>query len=151
MQTPFAADGSYSGNNDEVQAPVNTDERIGATLSGERVFLDGGDMFALLDDLVLAMRENRTEDIGNMIPSVGGVIDHLGTVQAEIGTRMQRIDSILESHGDESIDLVRRLGAIEDVDLAEVIVDLQQSETASTALSQAAVRVLGRSLFDYLG
>jgi flagellar hook-associated protein 3 FlgL len=151
LTTPFATDGSYSGNDDEVQAPLDTAERVGSTLSGRRVFLDGGDLFALLQDLADALRDNRTDDVGNLVPSLAGALDHVGQIHSDAGIRMQRIDQVLERQADEALLLVERIGKIENIDVAEVIVDLQAAETTSAALSAAAARVLGRSLFDYLG
>ena len=47
--------------------------------------------------------------------------------------------------------LIDRISSIEDADLAEVVVALQQTDLSINALSAASGRVLGRSLFDYLG
>jgi flagellar hook-associated protein 3 FlgL len=151
LAPPFAADGSYSGNDDEVVAPVDSGETVGATLSGSRVFLDSGDLFALLEDVALALREDRHQDVGATVSALGDAIDHIGQIHADIGYRLQRIDQLVEKHGDEELALRARIGEIEDIDIAEVITGLQASENASAALSASAARVLGRSLFDYLG
>ena len=72
-------------------------------------------------------------------------------IQAEVGARMRRIDQVTDRHGDEALGLAQRIGELEDVDVAEVIVALQSADNASAALSATAAQVLGRSLFDYLG
>jgi flagellar hook-associated protein 3 FlgL len=148
---PFATDGTYSGNTDEVQAPIDSAEQVGATIPGSRVFVDGVDLFAVMTDLADALRDNRTADVGALVPVLNQALDHVGQIRGDIGFRMRRIDQVLERHGDEELSLLERISAIEDADIAEIAVQLQASETATSALSAAAVRVLGRSLFDYLG
>lgn len=150
LTSPFATDGSYAGNGDEVQAPVDSNERIGATLSGERVFRDGGDLFVLFDDLSQALRDNDTDAISALVPSFTEALDHIGRVRADVGTRIQRIDQALERHDDEALALAGRVAQLEDADLAEVIVQLTEAESNSAALLAATAKVLGRSLFDYI-
>ena len=149
--TPFAVDGTYAGNAAEARTPIDTREQVGGTLDGGRVFQDGGDVFTILEDLAQALRDNDTAAIGAFVPQFSAVLDHMAQVHADVGIRMQRIDATLLRHGDEAVQIVERLGAIENVDLAEAVVQLQQSDNSISALSAAAARVLGRSLFDYLG
>jgi len=151
LAPPFAADGSYSGNADEVAAPIDVQETVGATLSGSAVFVDGGDVFTMLSDLSDALRNGQPADVAALVPALSDALDHLGQVHGGVGARMQRIDAVLERHGDEELDLIRRISNIEDADLAEIAVELQANDTATSALSAASARVLGRSLFDYLG
>lgn len=148
---PFAADGSYAGNAAEAQAPIDNREQVGGTLAGSRVFQDGGDVFTILEDLAQALRDNDTAAIGAFVPQIDAVLDHFAAIHSEVGIRMERIDQTLLRHGDEAVQIAEQLGEIEDVDLAEAIVQLQQSDDSISALSAAAARVLGRSLFDYLG
>jgi len=149
--TPFDPAGSYAGNDDEVLAPLDTQQLVGSTLSGRRVFLDGGDLFGALDDITQALRDNRTGDVANLIPTLTVALDHVSEVRADVGARMQGIDASVDRHSDETLTLARRIGEIENVDLAELVVRLQEAESASSALSAAAARILGRSLFDFLG
>jgi flagellar hook-associated protein 3 FlgL len=151
LTVPFAQDGTYSGNDAEVQAPIDSNQQVGATLSGQQVFIDGGDLLAHLEDLADALRDNRTDDVGNLIPDLTADLERIIQFHANVGTRMERIDRALERHGDEGVDLARRIAEIEDVDLEEVIVALQEAQVGTDALSAAAARVLGRSLFDYIG
>ncbi len=148
---PFDPTGGYFGNGDEVDAPLDANQQVGATLSGQEVFLNGVDLFTALDDLVQALRINDTTAVAATIPTLTAGLDHLTAVHGDVGIRLRTIDQTIERHADETVELVRRVGEIEDADIAEVIVGLESSETATAALSQAAARYLGRSLFDYLG
>ncbi|MBZ5637224.1 MAG: hypothetical protein LAO51_00555 [Acidobacteriia bacterium] len=151
LTLPFAQDGTYSGDDAEVQAPLDTNEQVGATVAGRQLFLAGGDMFAHLADLAQALRDGRTQDAAASVATLRDDISRVTSVEGEVGMRLERIDSVISRHGDESTRLLERIGEIEDADLATVAVSLQAADTNRSALSAAAGRVLGVSLFDYLG
>jgi flagellar hook-associated protein 3 FlgL len=151
LTQPFAADGTYGGDDAEAVANIDLGQQVGVTLSGRRVFVDGEDLFNLLDDLAQALRDNRTDDVAALIPGLERGLDHVVALRAEIGVRAQEVDATFERRADEGFELVKRISELEDVDVERVALDLQAALTSSEALSTAAARVLGRSLFDYLG
>ena len=86
--------------------------------------------------------------------AISGEADDLDRVISQrgtVGARLERLDAALVRHGDESVRLLQRVSELEDADLSRVIVELQSAETSWTALSAAAAKVLGRSLFDIIG
>jgi flagellar hook-associated protein 3 FlgL len=151
LTAPFAADGSYGGNTEEAQTPLDRDQQVGTTMAGGRVFLDAVDIFTLMQDLAAALRDNRTDDVEALIPDLTAALEHVIQVRADVGDRLTRIDRAVERHGSESLTLLQRISEIEDADLAQVIVDLDAAQSSTDALSAAVASVLGRSLFDYLG
>ncbi len=151
LTSPFAEDGTYSGNDAEVMAPIDSSEEIAATFSGRRVFQEGGDIFTLLSDLAQAMRDGRITDIESAIPALKAALEHVADVRSVAGNRMMRIESMLDRHDDETLSLSKRISEIENANLEDVAVALQSAQTSQSAISAAAAKVLGRSLFDYLG
>ncbi|MCP3979340.1 MAG: hypothetical protein GY716_08430 [bacterium] len=150
LTPPFGSDGSYAGNDDEVLAPLDSAEEVGVTFSGRSVFIDGDNLFALLDDVAQALRDGRSADVAAAGPRLDAALDRINEVHAESGFRLNRITNALDNLADEALGLTRRIVEIENIDEAEVILQLQSSASAAEALSAAAARVLGRSLFDYL-
>lgn len=148
---PFAADGTYLGNDDEVEAPIDVGEEVGSTISGRRVFQGTQDILQILEDVATALRNQDANAVGAQVAALKQAIDDVSAIRSEIGTRMIRIDAALSRHQDEVVHLARRIGEIEDVNLEQAIAELQAADTSRAALSAAAGRVLGRSLFDYLG
>lgn len=152
LTSPFAADGTYNGNNDEVQASLDSGLQVGTTMDGERVFLGpAGDIFQTLEDLSTALRANDAAAVGTLIPELRGEIDHVTEVRADLGNRMNMVDSFLGRQEDEKLHLAMRISEIEDVSLEDVAVQLTAADTSLQALSATASRVLGRSLFDFIG
>lgn len=148
---PFAQDGSYHGDDAEAQAPLDTNEQVASTMSGRDAFQAGGDLFAHLADAAQAVRDGRTADVAALVVTLGDDINRLTGVRGEIGARMEKIDAIASRHTDEATRLLQRIGELEDADLTQVAVELQSASTTRSALSAAAGRILGLSLFNYLG
>ena len=148
---PFLSDGTYQGNTTEADAPVDTNETVASTVSGQRAFKDGGDLVAHLTDLAAALRQGRLTDVATAASTLRGDIDRIGALHAEIGARLATLDDVQQRHADESTRLTGRISQIEDADLATAAVQLQQAQTSQSALAATAAKTLGRSLFDYLG
>ena len=149
--TPFEVDGTYHGDDAEVAVPVDAQETVPGTLSGNSAFKQGEDIFQVLSDLSTALRTNQQTDVSTTITRLRTAIDDVAQVRGNVGSRINRIDDLVNRHGDETTRLKTRIGEIEDVNMDQAVVDLQAAQTSREALSASAVRVLGRSLFDYLG
>jgi len=151
LTPPFLADGTYQGNDAEVLAPVDTTSEVGATIVGTRAFQDSGDLIGILTQLSADLRSGNLDGVAAALPSLDTAISGVSNVRADVGTRMNTIDAFAIRHGDESLRLAQSIADIEDADLAQVAVDLSAAETQGAALSTTAARILGRSLFDFLG
>ncbi len=148
---PFAADGTYNGDEAEVQVPLDDGQSVGATLVGRRVFSEATDLFAKLDELAQALRDNRTQDAAAVLPELQQALERLVEVRADVGLRLRALEEAELRRADEAELWMRRIAEVEDAELERVVTDLQLATTASEALARAAARVLGRSLFDVLG
>jgi flagellar hook-associated protein 3 FlgL len=117
------------------------------------------DMFSVLDDLI------RTLSPGSGLPSDQAVFQQqtgasiavldqslarVGSVRAEVGTRLNAIDNATNSREAESIDLQQLLSELRDVDYAEAIGRLNQQYAGLQAAQQAYTKIAQLSLFDYL-
>lgn len=151
LAAPFDAAGAYQGNADETQGPLDERVDVGSTLAGDRAFQGAGNVFQTLTDLALALRNGDTAAIQGLLPELSRELEHLNQVRAEIGTRLNLVDAVVDRHADESVRLSTRIAEIEGIDLERVAVDLAAANNSNGALSTAAATVLGRSLFDYLG
>jgi flagellar hook-associated protein 3 FlgL len=151
LTRPFDATGTYSGDDAEAQAPIGDGETVGTTLSGRRVLVDGGDILATLEGLAAALRAEDTAAVAAFVAPLGQQLDHLGSIRAEVGTRLQRIEAALGRHDDERLRSQERIAEIEDVSLEQVALEIRALGDSQQALAAAAARVLGPSLFDVLG
>lgn len=151
VTAPFLADGTYVGDDAETEVPVDWDETVGGTMSGRRVFLGGGDLFRRLEDLAAALRSSDAPAIQAATVALGADIRRVAALRAEIGGRLQRIDAAFERHQSESLRLLERIGELEDAPLDRIAAEIAALDASRSALSEAASRLVGRSLFDRLG
>lgn len=127
-----------------------TSVRVDST--GSAVFGEGtGSVFQLLDDVAAALRDGTTEFDPKAF--LDGIDDHLDNMLTELssnGARQNQIDSAQDLISANQITAKTRLGAIQDVDLAQVILDLQSQEVAYQGALGAAAKVLQPTLLDFL-
>ncbi len=104
----------------------------------------------MIDRLAAATSAGDTGALATEHANLDAAVTRLGGAAAEIGRRASHLESITVRAGVERADLAGRLSVVEDIDLAEALIEMQASENAYTATLQAAGRVLPPSLVDYL-
>ena len=117
------------------------------------------DMFAMLDELartlegdpaIAGSEEEFRAQIGASLMNLDNALERVVSVRAEVGTRLQAIDTAAEFRDSEEVDLKDLLSGIRDLDYASAISKLNQQYTSLQA-AQAAYSKIGQlSLFDYL-
>lgn len=122
---------------------ANTVVRVDA--SAEEVF---GDMFTRIDSLVADLRNN-----GNISAHLGGIDESINTVltsQTDVGIRHARVLKAEEANLEQSVSLETRRSGIEDLDTAQVILDLKLQELAYQSSLAVTAKVLQPTLMDFL-
>jgi len=132
-----------------VERRVGAAQNIRVDSDGAKVFGEGaGSVFALLDDIATTLRAggdptDRLDDIdvhmSNMLQEVSSV-----------GARQNQMDRANAAITDTKLTVTTQLSGIEDIDLAEVILELQTQEVTYKGALGAAARVLQPSLLDFL-
>lgn len=91
-----------------------------------------------------------SNELGAELKNIDQVLDNVSRVQAEIGTKLQEIDSLGEAATDTNIQYKSTLSDLQDIDYAKTISDFIQQQTNLEAAQKAFSKVSGMSLFDYL-
>ncbi|MDM8083403.1 flagellar hook-associated protein FlgL [Cellulomonas cellasea] len=132
----------------ERQVADATTVRVDA--DGAKVYGDGAQsVFALLDTIAATLR---TPD-GDATAQLGAIDARFETVLTElagVGARQTRVVNAQTSLVDAALTTKTQLSAIEDIDLAEIILELGMQEVAYQGALGAAAKVLQPSLMDYL-
>jgi flagellar hook-associated protein 3 FlgL len=76
--------------------------------------------------------------------------DQARAVQADIGTRLSRLDDQSTMLTQVTNDIKTTLATVEDADLIEVAAKLKMTEVTLSAVRESASRVMSASLFDFL-
>lgn len=146
--------GVYEGNAANFERTVADGVSVTANLTGEQVYGaqsdPAGDLFAVLDRLQVAVANGDEAGVATEHVNFDLAAQRVSSAAAEIGRRASHVESVRSRSDIARNELTDRLSRVEDVDLAEALLEMQASENAYTATLQAASRVLPPSLVDYL-
>ena len=117
------------------------------------------DIFAMLDELARTLEGDPAiagseaafqAQAGASLMNLDAALDRVVSVRAEVGTRLQAIDTAAEFRESEEVDLKALISGIRDVDYASAISKLNQQYTSLQAAQAAYSKIAQLSLFDYL-
>lgn len=146
VQGTYDWTGAPSGS---VQRRLAPDTTVRADSDGRVAFGEGAaSVFALLDGIAADLRSGtdvgpRLAELDTRMTAMLGELADVGSRYNQVMTRQGQIDKAV-------MDLKGQLSAVEDIDLAEVLVELQSQEVAYQAALGATARVLQPSLLDFL-
>jgi len=117
------------------------------------------DVFAMLDELARTLEGDSAiagsqaafqAQTGASIMNLDAALDRVVSVRAEVGTRLQALDTAADFRDSEEVDLQALVSGIRDVDYASAISKLNQQYTSLQAAQAAYSKIAQLSLFDYL-
>lgn len=117
------------------------------------------DIFSMLDELARSLEGDAAiagseaafqAQIGASIMNIDAGLERVVGLRAEVGSRLQAIDTASEFRASEEVDLQALISDIRDVDYASAISQLNQQYTSLQAAQAAYTKITQLSLFDYL-
>ena len=148
---PFAADGTYSGDNNPFTIKVGQVTTVDVGKDGEAVFKSPGlDIFQTLTDLRTALESNDAGGIQDAIGELGSLFDYMNAQISDAGSKTLRMEVKENIFQDINISNTERLSAIEDADLATAITELKAKELAYQAALNSSSKIMTLSLVDYM-
>ncbi|WP_427366174.1 flagellar hook-associated protein FlgL [Candidatus Caldatribacterium saccharofermentans] len=102
-------------------------------------------------DLAEHLRENRVDLVsGEDLEKLDQALDLLLKVRAEVGARTLRLENALGRFEDFTTNFKKLLSLDEDIDVAEVVVQLQEHQNVYQMALAAAARLMQPTLLDFL-
>lgn len=142
----FTWEGIDGSSVDRRLAPGTT---VRVDVDGRAAFGEGaGSVFQLLDTIAADLRAGI-----NVSPRLNEIDGHMSSMLAElgaVGSRHNQVMTAQQAIQKQLQDLDGSISAIEDIDIARTIVELQSQEVAYQAALGATARVLQPSLMDFL-
>lgn len=138
------------GIDDPVKRQIGQDLSLSIHVSGSDVFGDDLELF----DSLLALRDGLLNDDQAAVASTRDALesaqDRVIGAHALVGSLLQRAESLrTRLQSDETTNEAGR-SRIEDLDVAEALLEFNQSEVALQAALKAGAQILQASLLDYL-
>lgn len=118
------------------------------------------DIFATLSAFATALETPATTPaaraalhnaMGGVLGNLDQALQHIATVDASVGGRLNALDSQRGINDDEKLRTQTLLSQVGDLDYAQAITQLNQQQVALSAAQQAYLRTQGLSLFDHMG
>lgn len=132
-----------------VQRRLTADTTVRVDADGSAVFGTGAaSVFALLDSIAADLRAGVS--VSGRLTEIDTRMTAVLTEQAAVGTRYNQVKAAQSTTAITLQTLTGQLSAIEDVDLAATIVELQMQEVAYQGALGATSRVLQPTLMDFL-
>lgn len=151
LKSPFSKlpDGTiqYDGNTGDIQAELGVGVNMTMNIDGERAF---GDIFNQLDKLEDDLRSNNLDGVNSAIDGIEAVNDHVLQLRAEMGAKINRMDMNKERLESLKLNYQKLLSNVEDLDIAQSVMELKQEEAVQQAALAACARVIQQTLVDFL-
>ncbi|WP_282946673.1 flagellar hook-associated protein FlgL [Cellulomonas endometrii] len=142
----YAFNGVAAGSVDRTVASGTT---IRVDSTGSAVYGAGDDsIFAVLDGIAATLRAGG--DPTDQLDAIDGHVDAMLAEVSSIGARQNQVDAAQGLITENQLTSRTRLSAIQDVDLAQIILDLGSQEVAYKGALSAAAKVLQPTLLDFL-
>lgn len=165
---PFAFDDetnptqvTYEGNDTPFKIKIAKDINVEVGRDGETIF--GDDNFDWSDpdvghsNIFKTLIDLKTHLQNDDVPGIQGTMDkldeHLETIRTLVsntGSREIRLDVKEKTIQDLNLTYMDRISQLEDVDIAEAIIDLETKELVYQAALASSARVMKLSLVDYI-
>ena len=117
------------------------------------------DIFSMLDELARTLEGDPAiagseaafqTQIGAALANLDAGLERVVGLRAEVGTRLQAIDTAADFRESEEVDLQALISDLRDVDYASAISQLNQQYTSLQAAQAAYSKIAQLSLFDFL-
>ena len=108
------------------------------------------DVFGLLIDLRDALQADDGARVASLLPGLDAGEEQVLAEEAAAGALSQRLATISGQLDGAAVDLEAARAGVEDVDMAQTVLDLAAEEAALKAALATTARIQGLSLFDFI-
>jgi len=128
----------YSFNNNYLNGTIDEDGNV------------QGYILRALNFLKISLENNDSGRIQKAVDYLDRVADKVFKAQAEVGSRMNKLDAQGEIFANRELDIALYMSNDEDADIAKAASDMAQRQTALQGLRTASAEFMRTSLFDFL-
>ena len=108
-------------------------------------------IYSVLDNLYNALKNDETAgQISGYIDQLQDCQSHVLSVDAELGGRINRLELVKNRYDEDFINYTGLKSNIEDVDLAEAVMNYKMAEAVYTSALQVGSSIIQPSLLDFL-
>jgi len=139
----------YLGDTNDFQIQIGKDETLTIGRNGQNTVMDSN-VFTALGTLKKALEDNDVATIRQQMSELKSAADALDNQVADTGAKVNRLETRAQVVSSLTLSVKERLSDVEDSDLAEMVIELKQRETAYQAALATAARLQAISILNYL-
>jgi len=122
----------------------------GGTTAASLGIQGGNNMLRTLELFATALEKGDGKAVFNLIGNMNSITDNLSQVRADIGGRMNRLDSKMEVLQNANVSNEINLTYMQDTDMTEAAMQFSMLQANQNAALSTAAKVLNTSLVDFL-
>lgn len=109
-----------------------------------------GNLFKVLDNLINALESGDVTSVNSLLSDIDRHIDNVVAQRGDVGALQNRLELIKNRLSDDNVNFTTLLSNNEDVDMAEIIMQLKTAENVYRAALQTGAQILPPTLLDFL-
>lgn len=149
--------GTYTGTDDAIQMEVGQGAYVPINCSGGKLLRGGTppgssgvDTIGVMDKLITALSTNDMTGIQNSLTGIDDAQNQVLSARADIGARMNRVEAASTGLDNLKVAMNKSVSDKQDADMAQVLSQLTNQQTAYQAALATAGKASQLSLLDYL-
>lgn len=151
---PFEVDGSgavvYRGDENAIFRTIGDHNRIQINQTGSQALgADGSNLFDLMDRIITSLTTDGVPEAGQLT-EIDDAIGRLSSARAASGASLARVEAAQDTQATDKISLKTNLSQIQDIDLAEVAIQVNTAKVVYQAALQTTANIRQMSLLDFL-
>ena len=156
----FSSSGGFQGDSARMSLQVDAQRQMPVTFTGDQVFqANGNDLFASLQGMISLLNTPITDSttqqtfstgLATAITSVQESLDQVLNIRAEIGGKLNELDTLDTTGSDLSLQYTQSLSTLQDLDYTQALSDLAKKNTSLEAAQKSFVSTSQLSLFSLL-
>lgn len=156
--TPVVGGATYNGDSGVINIQANRSTSVALNLAGDAVFQGAGvaggvDLFDTLSDLETALSANDVSGangITTQIGRLGGALDQVSAFRAEIGARIETLNTAHQGIDAMQLKTTEMRSNIEDVDVLKAYSDFARLQQAFQSALASSAQVIQPSILDFI-
>ena len=143
---------NYVGDAGQINRRVGENEVVTINVTADVAFgfSSGNDVFTVLDNLEAALLADDNPGVETAIASLDGSLDTVLGGLGIVGAKTNQIETAIARSANDVLTITEQLSSLEDVDIAEAVMELELQQTAYEAALAAFSRSAQTSLLDFL-
>lgn len=142
---------TYNGDNSSIEVQVGIGVEVSINVPGGEPFLTN---IAVLTNLRNALRAhgdpNQSERISNSLTECNKALETTLTARSDLGARTNRLNLVRSRLEDLNLNFNQLLSRNEDIDIAEVIMNLKMQESVQRSALSVGGRIIPPTLVEFL-